>query len=82
MAERVRVLSQLEKVQNSITMIDMHRATIEGTSLDISILETIKVILWSLCFEFLVLTAVKNTTGLWGHAQADGGNCPGPEGSG
>lgn len=43
MAERVGVLAQIEKVQNSIAMIDMHKRTIEGTSLDISLLETIKV---------------------------------------
>lgn len=42
MLERARVVSQLEKVQNSIAMIDMHRSTFEGAALDISVFETLK----------------------------------------
>jgi uncharacterized protein YunC (DUF1805 family) len=68
MIERARVQSQLEKIQNSISMIDIHRcvfcantsaikfsmqqvnlfcslhnrSTIEGTALDLSVLETLK----------------------------------------
>jgi hypothetical protein len=42
MIERARVQSQLDKLQNSILMIDMHRSTIEGTALDITVLEALK----------------------------------------
>lgn len=42
MLERARAQSQLDKIQNSILMIDMHRATIEGTAIDISVLEALK----------------------------------------
>jgi len=42
MLERARILSQLERIQNSIAMIEMHRSTIEGTALDLSVLETLK----------------------------------------
>jgi len=42
MLERARVQAQMEKIQNSILMIEMHRSTIEGTAMDISVLETLK----------------------------------------
>ena len=42
MFERARVQSQLEKIQNSMIMIDVHKSTIEGTALDLSVLETLK----------------------------------------
>lgn len=42
MLERARCQGQLEKIQNSILMIDMHRSTIEGTSLDLTVLEALK----------------------------------------
>ncbi len=42
MLERARVQAQMEKIQNSILMIEMHRSTLEGTAMDISVLETLK----------------------------------------
>lgn len=42
MMERARARAQLEKIQNSMLMIDMHKSTIEGTELDLSVLETLK----------------------------------------
>jgi hypothetical protein len=42
MLERVRASAQASKIQNSMLMIDMHRSTIEGTVLDLSVLETLK----------------------------------------
>lgn len=42
MMERSRVLTQLDHIQNSMSLIDVHRSTIEKTTLDISLLETIK----------------------------------------
>jgi len=42
MMERRRIQSQLEKLQNSISTIDLHRNTIEGSVLDRTVLETLK----------------------------------------
>lgn len=42
MLERARAQAQLEKIQNSILMIEMHKSTLEGASMDISVLETLK----------------------------------------
>lgn len=42
MLERAGVKSQLDSIQNSILMIDMHRSTIEGTALNVSVFGTLK----------------------------------------
>jgi hypothetical protein len=42
MMERARAMAQADKIQNSMLMIDMHRSTIEGATLDLSVLETLK----------------------------------------
>jgi hypothetical protein len=42
MLERVRASAQASKIKNRMIMIDMHRSTIEGTVLDLSVLETLK----------------------------------------
>jgi hypothetical protein len=42
MVERARTKAQMEKIQNSMIMIDVHKSTIEGTALDLSVLETLK----------------------------------------
>ena len=52
MAERVRVLSEIEKVQNSMAVINLHRSTIDRATFDISILETLKVLLCC-CFDVI-----------------------------
>ena len=38
----MKTQAQLDKIQNSVLMIDMHRSTIEGTAMDISVLEALK----------------------------------------
>jgi hypothetical protein len=42
MLERRRMQAQLEKLQNSILTIDMHKSTIEGSVLDRTVLETLR----------------------------------------
>ena len=42
MLERARTQAQLEKIQSSILMIDMHRSTIEGAAVDLSVFEALK----------------------------------------
>jgi hypothetical protein len=42
MVERSRVVAQLERIRGSMGLIDVHKSTIEGTTLDISVLETLK----------------------------------------
>ena len=42
MIERRRVQAQLEKLQNSMSTIDLHRNTIEGSVLDRTVLETLR----------------------------------------
>lgn len=42
MVERRRVQAQLEKLQNSMNTIDLHRNTIEGSVLDRTVLETLR----------------------------------------
>lgn len=42
MLERRRIQAQLEKLQNSIMTIDMHKSTIEGSVLDRTVLETLR----------------------------------------
>ena len=42
MIERARTKAQLDKIQSSILMIDMHKSTIEGTALDLSVVETLR----------------------------------------
>ena len=42
MIERRRVQAQLEKLQNSMTTIEIHRNTIEGSVLDRTVLETLR----------------------------------------
>lgn len=42
MLERARAQAQLDKIQNSVLMIEMHKSTLEGASMDISVVETLK----------------------------------------
>jgi hypothetical protein len=42
MIERKRILSQLQKLQNSIYTIDLHKNTIEGSVLDRTVIETLR----------------------------------------
>ena len=42
MLERARAKSQLDKIQNSILMIDMQKSTLEGTAMDLTVLEALK----------------------------------------